>query len=458
MTPAEEPPYPSGRYTAYLVSVLLLAWIMSYLDRQIITLLLPSLKVDLGVSDTQVSLIQGMAFASVYAVAGLPMGWIADHTNRRNLLVGGIIFWSLATLACGFADSFWHLFIARMAVGLGEACLGPACISMMADYFRPAQRGRALGVMMTGPSIGAASSLYIGGMLLTSLTHGGAAALVPQGWAPWQIVFIAIATPGLLVAALVATLKEPARRKERGTSEPDAPKLRLVDFLRTHPHTMALFYGLVGCMALLAASVSGWAPTVLMRIYGLTPTQTGAICGTIWLTCSAGAGLCSGFVSDALVRRWQFGGRMLVPLIGLPVEICAQIALLRADSVVVFASAMAVSIFTTALITNTCPPAIQDLFPNQLRGRAFALVGLVNIVVGLGCGTTLVALVTDRVFRDDMMLQKSVGLVGLTASVLALLIAIGLPRLYAQARRRALDPPQPAAPIASVAVATSGNG
>jgi predicted MFS family arabinose efflux permease len=162
MNGATEPPYVSGRQAVHVVFVLLAAFIMAYLDRQIISLLLPSLKADLGVSDTQASLIQGMALASVYAFAGLPMGWIADHTNRRNLLIGGVVFWSLATLACGLADNFWQICAARMAVGLGEACLAPACISLMADYIRPSQRGRAVGVMMTGTSIGGGGSLFLG--------------------------------------------------------------------------------------------------------------------------------------------------------------------------------------------------------------------------------------------------------------------------------------------------------
>lgn len=449
MIQAVETPYASGRYAAYVVFVLLLAFFMSFMDRQIITLLLPSLKADLGVSDTQVSLIQGLAFASVYAFTGLPMGWVADHMNRRNLILAGIIFWTLATLACGLAENFWQLFAARMAVGMGEACLAPACASIVADYVRPAQRGRAMGLMITGIPFGAAGSLFIGGLLLTSLTHGAAAELVPQGWAPWRLVFMAIAAPGLLVAALVATLKEPTRRGEAATSQAGLSKLSLLGFFRGRPTVTAIFFSVAACQAVAATSLSAWAPTVLMRIYGMAPTHAGAIYGTIMLVCSGTAGFCGGIVSDGLARRWRFGGRVLIPAFLLPFELVTQTVLILANSAMLVVAAMAVSAFTLAFIGASYYPAIQDLFPNQLRGRAIAFFGLLGIVLGLGCGPTLVALVTDHVFHDEMMLQKSVGIVGLSTVGLACLLVLCLPRSYAQARRNELEPPQPAASLAA---------
>jgi MFS family permease len=455
MIKADEPPYASGRRAVYVVFVLLAAFIVAYLDRQVISLLLPSLKADMGVSDTQASLIQGFAFASIYAFAILPMGWVADHTSRRNLLVAGITFWSLATLACGFASTFWQLFAARMAVGLGEACLAPACISIMADYIRPSQRGRAVGVMMTGTSIGGGSSLFLGGLLLTSLTHGGAAALVPEGWAPWQMVFVAFAAPGLLVAALVYTLKEPPRRDApQAGSRPDS-QIRLVDFTRDHIGPVALFFSLVTCMSVLTYAVTPWAPTVLMRIYGMTPTETGAAYGAILLIGGVTAGVCSGLVSDRLVRRWPLGGRVLIPLIGLPVELCAQLTFMFSHDTAVIIGALAVSSFTMTFVAASFYPALQDLFPNQLRGRATALLGLLSNVFGLGCGPTLVALVTDQVFRNEMMLQKSVGIVAVSMSVLGCLLALGLPHLYAQARKKRLASQPAGASARAAAVATA---
>lgn len=426
---------PKGPAAAWLIGVLFLAWFMAFLDRQIVTLLLPSLKADLHVSDTQVSLIQGIAFASVYAVVGLPMGWLADRTNRRNLLVGGVAIWSLATMACGLATSFGELFAARMLVGLGEACLAPACVSMMADYFPPSHRGRAMGLMQAGTPIGSAGSLFIGGMLLTTLAQGaGPLGALFDGWAPWKVVFLFIGAPGLIVAALVATLREPPRREQVsvGAAVGDPGILSLV---RAWPGVIGLFFAVYTSIFVLGYAVSSWAPTVLMRVYQMAPREAGATYGLMLLLCSATAGIASGFLSDKLVRHRPLSGRVLIPVFALPFQIAALVVFTLATSLTVIIPALAVSTFFTSFTAASAYPALQDLAPSRLRGQLMALLLLVGNLVGLGCAPTLVALVTDRVFQDEMMLQRSTGLVGLGAATLAFVLCLALPRLYARARR-----------------------
>jgi MFS family permease len=452
MAPAAEPPYPTRAYATYLVGVLFLVWFMAYLDRQILTLLLPSLKADLGVSDTQVSLIQGIAFASVYSVAGLPLGWIADRTNRRNLIVGGLVFWSLATIACGLASDIWQLAAARMAVGLGEACLAPASVSLIADYFRPAHRGRAMGVMQTGTPIGSAAALFLGGLLLTTLAEGGLDGLAPAGWAPWKVVFVAMGAPGLIIALLVASLREPVRR-EPALVGPAAAGTGLGALIRRQYPALALLFAVYSCIFILGYGVSSWAPTVLMRIYGMSPQSAGALYGAMLLICSGTASVCSGALSDFLARRFPLGGRVLIPLLILPIDILALAVFTFAPAMGVAVAALTVMTFTTNFSATSSYPALQDLVPNRLRGRVVALLLLAGNLLGLGCGPTMVALVTDRVFADEMMLKTSVGIVGLTAAGLAFLFALGLPRLYAAARRAALETPAEAAPARLAAVA-----
>ena len=131
------PPYARRGYAAYVIAVLFLAFMCAYLDRQVIGLLTPALKASLHLTDVQVSLLHGLAFVSIFALAGLPIGHLIDRADRRRILAIGIAFWSLATVACGLAETFWQLFAARLAVGLGEACLAPAAVSLVADYFRP---------------------------------------------------------------------------------------------------------------------------------------------------------------------------------------------------------------------------------------------------------------------------------------------------------------------------------
>lgn len=428
----ERPGPSSGAYAAWLVGVLFLAWAMAFLDRQIVTLLLPSLKADLHVSDTQVSLIQGMAFASIYAVAGLPLGWAADRSNRRNLLVGGIAFWSLATMACGLATTFWQLFAARMAVGLGEACLAPACVSLMADSFAPERRGRAMGLMQAGTPVGSAGSLFLGGMLLSALAQHPPAWL-PHGWAPWKVVFLAMGAPGLVVALLVATLREPPRL-DSPAQKLAGPGPGLGALIAARPVTYGLFLATFSAVFILGYGVSSWAPTVLMRIYGMPPREAGAAFAVLLLVCSASAGVSSGFLSDRLAR-WRPGdGRVLIPLLGLPVTIAGLVVFSLAHSTGVALVSLGVIHFAMNFVAVSSYPALQDLVPGPLRGRLSALLLMIGNLLGLGCGPTLVALVTDRVFGDEMALQASVSVVGLGSAGLAFLLALGLPRLYAQAR------------------------
>jgi MFS family permease len=298
---------------------------------------------------------------------------------------------------------------------------------------------------MTGSSIGSSGSLFFGGMLLSSLTSGGLATLVPEGWAPWQVVFACLAAPGLLVAALVLSLKEPPRRGLPAAARRDAPKLRIVDWFRRFPATLTLFFGGIALYSFLVFAMGAWTPTLLIRVYGMKPVEIGAIYGLITLICSSTGGICSGFASDALTRRWRLGGRVLIPLIALPVEIAALTVFSLADNVTVLLCALAVTSFTGVFIGSSFHPAVQDLFPNQLRGRAAALISVVGNVMGVAFGPTAVALVTDRVFHDEMMLQKSMAVVGLSAAIVSFVVAVALPRLYARARQAdfgAMAPPE----------------
>jgi len=202
-----------GKSAAYIVAALFTAWMLAYLDRQIVSLLVPALKHSLHLSDSQVSLLQGIAFSLVFGLAGIPLGRFADRTVRRTLVAAGMAFWSLATIACGLADSFAHLFVARMCVGLGEACMAPAIVSLVADYFAPSHRGRALGFVQIGAPIGNSAALILGGALLTYLTLVEASGALPFGLEPWQLVFITVGAPGILAAAVVMFLQEPPRRE-----------------------------------------------------------------------------------------------------------------------------------------------------------------------------------------------------------------------------------------------------
>lgn len=419
-----------GGQGRWLLAILFLAYMFAYLDRQVVGLLTPALKADLHLSDVQVSLLQGLAFAGFYAVVGLPLGELVDRASRRTVLALGIAGWSLATIACGLAHDFWPLFIARLGVGIGEACLAPAAVSLAADAFAPDRRGRAMGVMQAGTPIGSALSLLVGGAVLSLFApHGLLAGRAPGGLAPWQMVFLTIGAPGLVVALMAARLREPARLeppRERGAG------LRQV--LAAAPLTFLLFYATYSLVFVVGYGTSAWGPTILMRIYGASPGKAGLIFAGLLLASSPLAGVAGGVLSDALARRRPGDGRMLIPALLLPAVIAALAGFLAAHSLWSTVAWLGLALFFTNLIATTSFAALQELAPNRLRGKAVALYLLIGNLVGLGGAPTLVALVTDRVLHDEMRLQTSVGLVALGAAVAALALALLLPRRYRAAR------------------------
>lgn len=387
---------------------------MAYLDRQIIALLVPSLKADLNLSDTQVSLLQGIAFSSIFALAGLPLGRLSDRTIRRNVIAGGLLAWTVATIACGVATNFWQLFAARMCVGMGEACLAPATVSILADYFRPAQRGRAMGLVNAGTPIGSGMALILGGFLLTWLNEGGLARVVPADWAPWKSVFIIVGLPGLVVTALAFSLREPPRREQAAhVAAGDLQRQAFLPYLSANLPTFATLYGLYACVFIIGYGVSSWGPTILMRIYELKPAHAGAIYGSILLFCSSTAGITCGFLSDAFARRWPINGRIRIPMLLFPIEIVLLSTFAFSSHLPLTLTVLCITHFTTAMAGASSYAALQELVPSALRGQVIALYLLVANLIGLGCGPTLVALVNDYAFRDEMMLQKSVAAVGL---------------------------------------------
>ncbi|WP_052134574.1 MFS transporter [Sphingomonas sp. 37zxx] len=430
-----ESPYPGRGRSTYIVGVLFLGWLFAFIDRQIIGLLVPALKASMGLSDLQVSLLQGIAFASVYALAGLPIGRIADRTDRRRLIALGVAVWSIATIGCGFCTSFGQLFAARMCVGLGEACIAPAAVSLLADAFRAEHRGKAIAFMQLGAPLGTSVALFGGGLLLTSLASGTWALGPDSAWQPWQILFLVAGAPGLIVALLVLTLAEPPRRSSSHVHLPgDDSAGRLFRYLGEHRATFGFTYMLYACIFVMGYAVTSWAPTVLMRVHGMSPKAAGGTYAAVILFCSASAYALSGVISDMLCKRRPGDGRILLPLFLIPVELVAMTVYYFATSTALTIAALAVSGLSLGMASTSGLPALQEIAPNRLRGQMVALYMLVASLVGLGLGPTLVGLITDLVYQDEMRVQQSSALVALAAGIVALVVAQALPRHYRQTR------------------------
>ncbi|MCZ6830883.1 MAG: MFS transporter, partial [Gammaproteobacteria bacterium] len=201
-------------YPWYIVSLCMLAYIFSFIDRQVISLLIDPIRADLQISDTQFSLLHGLAFAMLYAVAGIPIARLADTRSRPVIISVGILVWSMATAVCGVAKSFVQLFFSRMAVGVGEAALSPAAYSMITDLFPKSKLGLALGVYSSGSFLGGGLAFIIGGAAIALVEQWGPQTVPVIGLIkPWQMTFFMVGLPGVLVAALFyITVKDPARK------------------------------------------------------------------------------------------------------------------------------------------------------------------------------------------------------------------------------------------------------
>lgn len=409
--------WPAPRYAWYATGVLMLAYTLSYIDRQILSMLVGPIKADLALSDTQIGLLQGFAFAMFYTLVGLPMGRLADRGDRRRLIAWAIFAWSLATAACGLARSYGQLFLARVGVGVGEAALGPAAYSLLADYFPPERRGRAMGLYSVGVYLGIGLAAVIGGAVIGRLAGAPPIELPLIGQlAPWHAAFLVVGLPGLGLALWVGTLREPPRHGGAGAS------IALAEALAFAASRGRLFAGLfvgISLLTLTFNAVSFWMAPYLVRVHGLAPADFGMPLG-IALGAGGGFGIfAGGLLADALRRR-GIGDAELWPGIAsalaiVPTGIAATQAADGTQALAWFAAFMFASSFAFA----AAAVALQAITPNRLRGQVTAVYLLCVNLAGIGLGSFVTGFVTDHVFADEKRVGDSMTLVVVVAAPLA---------------------------------------
>jgi MFS family permease len=420
--------YPPRRSAWAFVVVLALAGVVSVLDRSILNIVVDPVRGDLGLSEVQIGLLQGLAFGVFYATVGIPLGLLADRRSRKWLIVGGIALWSLATVASGFAESFGGLFAARLLVGLGEAALSPAAISLIADLFPPNARGRPISVFLMGQA--AANGLGIS--IVSFLTDAAAAGrferldLVAE-LAPWRVAFVGCGLLGFLVIAALLPLREPGRRTGH-TSVGLLEQTRAIGgYLLMH---RAIFVPLYLGFALVFLAIYGaaaWAPTMLLRVFGSTRAQLGTIFGPMTMALAIAGPLIGGWLVDAAMRRGDSLARFRILVIAPLLMIPSGLAVLAPNALTAMVLVAYKPAFV-AVIGTTMLALLQSLVPPDMRGTAVSLTGLVNTVIGATLGPLLISIVTEQVLRDNRQVGTSIALVVIPALVLA-------SALYAMAQR-----------------------
>jgi MFS family permease len=442
MTPAVEVAWPRPAVGWYAVIVLTIAYVLSFIDRSILTLLVGPIRADLGISDTQLSLLHGLAFAIFYTTLGIPVALLADRLNRRNIIVIGIAMWSMATAICGLARNFWQLFAARIAVGVGEAALSPAAYSMIADLFPASRLGRALAVYTLGAFAGIGLAYLIGGAVVGAVSNAPPMTLPVVGEIrPWQLVFFVVGLPGALVALWMLTVPEPLRRhaKRAGPEGSIADALReCLVHMRKHWQSYASHLAGFALLGLVFNAAIAWGPTYFIRVFQLAPARAGFTVGMLLLVFGTLGVLAGGWLTDLLGARGQPEAAMRVGFISaictLPLAATSTLVPVMALGVALFAGL----VFFTSMPFGAAAAAIQLITPPRMRATASAIYLCVLNLVGLGLGPTLVAVFTDFVFVDDAAVGKSLAAASILATVPAIVIFWwGLPHF-----RRAAASPQ----------------
>jgi MFS family permease len=455
---ADETGYPSRPYAWTVVAILIATAVLSYTDRQVLSLLVDPIRGELGISDTQVSLLLGTAFAVVYGIAGIPLGFLADRTSRRNLIFAGVVVWSCGTLACGFSHSFGQLFAARIVVGLGEAVLSPAAISLISDYFPPSRRGTAVGFFLSGIAMGIGAAILIGGGVLHVVELGVLAGTPLAGEPAWRLVLLLIGAPGLLWSLAILAIKEPARQTTENPTEtvnaiadsdaavhaitqpgdhrradlggpsaatvvPTSPTWRTTTWARVIP-----IYLVVAAASLVDNAVGAWAPTLLIREFTRDPAQVGVQLGFL-LTAGFGGGvLLGGWLADRAGSRGGWSYKLAVCLLSglliLPVSL-----LINPGQFNVVLLSVPLYFALSGIVTACGFSAILDVVPNRSRGVAMAISFFLNVALGAGLGPTAVALASAHVFGASAGLGPAITLTvaaGYAIAIAALLAALSL--------------------------------
>lgn len=426
ISPAANPPWPRPIYSWYVVGVLLLAYTLSFVDRMILSLLVAPIRTALDISDTQVSLLIGLAFALFYTLLGLPLAWIADRYNRRNLIMAGIGVWSVMTAGCGFAGSYASLFAARMGVGVGEATLSPAAYSMLSDYFPRDKLARAMAVYSIGVPLGAGIALILGSFVVQAVLAAPMVDVPFYGaMDAWRLIFVWVAAPGLLIALLMLTVREPLRRGRRAAlpsataSAAAAPGL--IAHLRTQRAALGALFGGMSLIGLVMYGVIAWIPTFFARTYDMEIAHAGLWFGIIMAVGGAVGLIVGGSLADRLYAKGVADAHLRVMrlsiLLGGPPLLATA---LMPDSTLAFI--MLAIAFPCMTMHGVGGVALQLITPNEYRARMTALYFFIVNLIGLGFGPVLIAILTDYLFQDDAALRYSIAIVATVALPIAAII------------------------------------
>ncbi|MDG1388787.1 MAG: MFS transporter [Halioglobus sp.] len=412
------------RQANYTLFVLLLAYILSFVDRNVMAVLIGPIRAQFDISDFQYSLLHGFAFSMFYIALGLPIARLADQRSRKWIITAGILLWSIMTCLCGVTKSFTGLFLARIGVGVGEAALSPPAYSLLSDLFTPEKLPRAMAIYTLGITLGGGLAYIVGGAIYQHFEASGGTTLPLFGRVQaWQITFIAVGLPGLLVAGLLSLMNEPDRpTADALCAAADNANPSLGDVAQQLKDHWRAYLGLIGSMSMLAILGYGtmaWFPEFMMRTFNADRAVIGGQFGMLFIVAGSLGTLAGGWSVKPLAERGFSDAPMrvilacallwLVPATLGPLSPSPTLALFAAAPIIFFLNAyFGVGIAGVQLIT-----------PPQMRAQISALMLFSTNLFGLAFGPSAVALITDFVFADDMALKYALALLPVIVCPLA---------------------------------------
>jgi MFS family permease len=409
--------FPPRAYAWFVVAALSLLNMVSYVERQILTLLFGPIKADFKLSDTQVSLLAGAAFVVFYVLFGLLFGRLADRTVRKRIIMLGAIFWSLATTACGLAQNFGQLFTARISVGVGEASLGPSALSTISDYFPRERLARAIGIYTSAQYAGAGLALVVGGFAIHLVAN--LPPLDPPGLPPlrpWQMTFVMVGLGGLLALLPMLFVREPVRRGV-AQAAPASSKARirseLLSFISANRRMFIAHFSAFSISSMLGFGTVAWVPTYFIRVHHWAPQDVGYVYGAILAVMGAAGVVSGGRIAEWMEARGVKDAYFVLPMISLTATAAFFIsAMVLAPTAEIALALIVCSTFLSSFPVSLTITALQAVSPNQLRGQLTSVYYFIANILGVASGPTVVALLTDYIYRDE----QAVGLSLATAS------------------------------------------
>ena len=413
---------------AYVVALLAAANAVSFFDRGFIALVIDPIKATLHVTDTQIGLMIGPAFILFYSTVSLPIARLADSWNRKHIILAGMFFWSACTALFGLGRNFVTLGVARMGVGLGEAALVPAGVSIIGDIVPRERLSRSVSAFTAGGIFGGSFAPLAGGLLMLWLTGIPDVVLPWVGTlAPWQTAFVIISLPGAVLGfVIMATMREPGRVLRGGRNKAHSGREAAAYILGHKRAVLAPILGFATISAI--GGVTTWTPTFFMRTYGWSTTDVGLALGIISITLGTLGAVMGGWLADELRRRGREDANILIGAAAMLAMLPMGIVMFLTDHASLAMGMMAAKSFTLAVAFGVAHPCVSLAAPPTMRSQAVATYLLGANMVGIGIVPLLIPLMNDYVFHDPMALRHSLNIVSIGATP----IAVGL-LLYGRA-------------------------